>query len=59
MRPLPLSLVILLLAGCGTPQRNAQVGPDERARADAAKSRYWQIQHAQRTPTKSPNPDQP
>jgi len=50
MRALPLSFAFLLLAGCVTPQRDAETQAHERARAEAAKARYWQIQTTQQVP---------
>ena len=54
MRALPLSFAFLLLAGCVTPRRDAEVQAHERARAEAAKARYWQIQAAQQGPAANP-----
>lgn len=54
MRALPLSFALLLLAGCITPRRDAATPAPERARAEAAKARYWQIQAAQQGPAANP-----
>ncbi len=50
MRVLSLSLLLLALTGCATPQHDAAAGAQQRAAGQAAKTRYWQIQDAQRQP---------
>lgn len=49
-KPLPLSLLVLIVAGCASTARirDTAAREAEHLRADAARARYWALQAAQK-----------